>query len=74
MSYKVIQSFTDSNPNSADDKDNLHAYRKGDDYPFLPQSYNGAKTQERLAQLLNPTGPNDNFDSPVIAEVDEKDG
>lgn len=74
MSYKVIQDFTDTNPNSADNKGNLHVYRKGDDYPSLPQSYNGAKTQDRLAQLLNPTGPNDYFDSPVIAKVDDKNG
>lgn len=72
MSYKVIQAFTDSNPNSADGNGNLHVYRVNDTYPFQP--YSGAATKERLAQLLNSTGPNDNFNNPVIAEVDDKDG
>jgi len=68
MPYKVIRRFTDSNEKSRNADGRLHVYDIGDTYPVSP--YQGAQTKARLNELLDESGPNNNFNGPVI-EFDE---
>lgn len=64
MPFKVIRDFTDANENA-----NNHVYRAGDIYPY--QTYAGAQTKDRLEELMNEDGPNNNFDGPLIKEIED---